>query len=287
MKNRNPEYLIGRNRGLFNGLTDFYRQNNSHQQGLNLYKLIQQYYKHCFTAYKASLINSKWAEVLEAIGRLIEQIKKLEISEQYSTGQGKNNISLNLSVCSFNSSGTDNSLRTSQKEVLEASQLFFQFLSEKNRNEIISLLSFLRICSCSSGPLSIEGILLDYSNIIFSCVNWDSKKYNISQLNEVYSYDQQIMNLWVENFEVLGGLPEELGRQIKLKCELIRKGELSEYASDYKFCHSITRSEYNNQSEQGTQNELFNLLKDIENSNMPQRKKDKLIEQFRTTHRLY
>lgn len=101
-------FLIGRNRGLFNGLTDFYRQSSSHQQGLNLYKLIQQYYKHCCMSYKASLINSKWNEVLQAIGRLIEQIKRLEVSEQSCTG--KSNMSLNLSVCSFNSSGTDNSL---------------------------------------------------------------------------------------------------------------------------------------------------------------------------------
>ena len=236
-------FLIGRNRGLFNGLTDFYRQDCSHQQGINLYKLIQQYYRHCFNTYKASLINGKWSEVLQAIGRLIEQIKRIEASEQMiqrqQNGQLKNlpnpinnncnntssmmgNVSLNLSVCSFSSSGTENSLRTSQKEVIEASQLFFQFLSGKNRQEMISLMNFLRTCSTASGPLSIEGIIMDYCGIFFCTNNWDTKEYCISGdgINEKFEYEKQILYLWIDNCDILGEIPEELNRQIKLKCDL-------------------------------------------------------------------
>ena len=41
------------------------------------------------------------------------------------------------------------------------------------------------------------------------------------------------------------------------------------------------------QADQGTQNEIHNLMKSIESSDMPMKKKEKLLEQFRNIHRMY
>ena len=65
----------------------------------------------------------------------MEQIKRIEVSTINEA------LNLNASICSFSSTGTASSLITSQKEVIEASQLFFQLIPEKHRAEIKTLLS--------------------------------------------------------------------------------------------------------------------------------------------------
>ena len=101
-----------------------------------------------------------------------------------------------------------------------------------------------------------------------------------------FLYANQILTLWIENNDSIIELPSELGRQIKLKFELIKKGQLSPCAPDYKFCQAVSNEVYNEQKSAGTQNELAQLARSIEQSNIPQKKKDKLFEQLRTMHGL-
>jgi hypothetical protein len=279
------DHLIGRNNGLYNALTKFFQHDNQQHQGIELYKLINEYYKFIQKQTGRSLISSKWDEVVRAIGRLMEQIKRIELS---NCNEGLNlHMELNASICSFSSTGTQASLVTSQKEVIEASQLFFQLIPEKHRIEIRSMLAFLRVCSCvGGGHLSIDQIVMDFVNVVFDSSNWPNQAYKIHETGEYFNYANQILTLWIENNDSIIELPSELGRQIKLKFELIKKGQLSPCAPDYKFCQAVTNEVYNEQKSSGTQSELAQLARSIENSNIPQKKKDKLFEQLRTMHGL-
>lgn len=279
------DHLIGRNNGLYNALTKFFQHDNQQHQGIELYKLINEYYKFIQKQTGRSLISSKWDEVISAIGRLMEQIKRIELS---NCSEGLNlHMELNASICSFSSTGTQASLVTSQKEVIEASQLFFQLIPEKHRIEIRSMLAFLRVCSCvGGGHLSIDQIVMDFVNVVFDSSGWPNQAYKIHETGEYFNYANQILTLWIENNDSIIELPSELGRQIKLKFELIKKGQLSPCAPDYKFCQAVTNEVYNEQKSSGTQSELAQLARSIENSNIPQKKKDKLFEQLRTMHGL-
>ena len=190
------DHLIGRNNGLYNALTKFFQHDNQQHQGIELYKLINEYYKFIQKQTGRSLISSKWDEVIRAIGRLMEQIKRIELSH---VNEGLNlhmdgimnrtEMELNASICSFSSTGTQASLVTSQKEVIEASQLFFQLIPEKHRIEIRSMLAFLRVCSCvGGGHLSIDQIVMDYVNIVFDSSHWPNQAYRIHETGEYFNY---------------------------------------------------------------------------------------------------
>ena len=160
--------------------------------------MITQYYQHIWSSSKKSLIPQKWEEVLQAIGRQLELIKKIEASSDISM--------MNASVCSFSSTSTVGSLVTTQKEVLEASQIFFQLLPDNKRMEIKSLLTFLRSCVCAPGHLSMDHILNEYSDILFTSSTWQSQTYRIDQVGEI-NYAGQILKLWIENHENITEMP--------------------------------------------------------------------------------
>ena len=79
----------------------------------------------------------------------------------------------------------------------------------------------------------------------------------------------------------------DFSRQIRLKCDLIRKGQLSPCAPDYQFCQTVTSSEFDKQRTKQTKAELLQLLKSVEESDMPQKKKERLIMQLQSMHGIH
>jgi len=123
----------------------------------------------------------------------------------------------------------------------------------------------------------MDHILNEYSDILFTSSTWQSQTYRIDQVGEI-NYAGQILKLWIENHENITEMPVDFSRQIRLKCDLIRKGQLSPCAPDYQFCQTVTSSEFDKQRTKQTKAELLQLLKSVEESDMPQKKKERQNE---------
>ncbi|XP_007530156.1 DEP domain-containing protein 7 [Erinaceus europaeus] len=162
---------------------------------------------------------------------------------------------------------------------LEATQLFLKLLDSPKREEFRRLLYFMAVAAHPSEfKLQKESDNRMVVKRIFSKAIVDNK--NLSK-----GKTDLLVLFLVDHQKDVFKIPGTLHKIVSVKLMAIQKGRDPNQDAGYIYCQRITPSDYSENKEKATKDELLNLLKTIdENSKLSAKEKKKLLSQFYKSH---